>query len=64
MNCPECNEPCDRDSVDVGVGIISIPWFCTACAWDEDQAFPMSPSNWQDWLGAGPNPDSYLQNSC
>jgi hypothetical protein len=21
MNCPQCNEPCSRDEVDIGVGV-------------------------------------------
>jgi hypothetical protein len=33
--CPECNEECDRDEVDVEVGIIYGPWGCYSCGWSE-----------------------------
>lgn len=33
MRCPECGEPCDRDEVDVGVGVIHGPWWCPDCGW-------------------------------
>ena len=33
--CPECGESCDRDEVDVGVGIIYGPWGCYSCGWSE-----------------------------
>jgi hypothetical protein len=35
MKCPECGEDCDRDSVDIGVGIQYGPWGCYACGWSE-----------------------------
>lgn len=60
MKCPECDYPCDRESVDVGVGVIHSPWRCSKCGWDEDQAFPMSDDNWNDWLGEGPSPEAYV----
>lgn len=41
MDCPKCNEPCDRDSVDVGVGIIYGPYGC-ACGWSEDPRYDRS----------------------
>jgi hypothetical protein len=59
LHCPECNAPCWREEVDVGVGIIAGPWMCGECAWDEDQAFPMAGGNWNEWLGDGPKPDDY-----
>lgn len=41
MNCPLCNAECDRDSVDVGVGVIYGPYGC-ACGWSEDPQFDRS----------------------
>lgn len=35
MICPKCREDCDRDEVDVGVGVIYGPWGCYACGWSE-----------------------------
>lgn len=29
-NCPHCGAACDRESVDVGVGVIRGPWGCGA----------------------------------
>lgn len=37
-DCPHCGEPCDRDSADVGVGIIYGPWGCM-CGWSEDPRY-------------------------
>ncbi len=36
MKCPKCNEECDRDEVNVGVGIIYGPWYCLNCFWHEE----------------------------
>lgn len=36
MNCPKCETPCDRDEVDVGVGVICGPWRCNGCGWSDD----------------------------
>lgn len=36
MKCPKCNEECDQDEVDVGVGIIYGPARCPNCGWYED----------------------------
>ena len=33
QKCPKCGEDCDRDSVDVGVGVIHGPWGCPRCGW-------------------------------
>jgi hypothetical protein len=38
MICPECGAQCDRDSVDVGVGVIHGPWGCS-CGWSEDDEY-------------------------
>lgn len=54
MKCPECGAECWRNEVDVGVGIITDEWKCTECTWDEDQAFPMTKANWDEWLNEGP----------
>lgn len=35
MNCPECGAPCDRDEVDIGVGVQCGPWGCFDCGWTE-----------------------------
>lgn len=40
--CPKCDDPCDRDSVDVGVGIIHGPWGCSQCGWSEDPDYDRS----------------------
>ena len=50
MKCPECGASCWREEVDVGVGIISSPWVCSNCSWDEDQIYPMQPLDWESWL--------------
>lgn len=34
--CPRCGAPCERYDVDIGVGILYGPWFCTQCAYNED----------------------------
>lgn len=34
-NCPQCGNECDRDEVDVGVGVITGPWGCYGCGWSE-----------------------------
>ena len=50
MKCPECGANCWRDSVDVGVGVISDEWKCEVCDWTEDVGFPMDEDNWKEWL--------------
>lgn len=42
MNCPKCNTPCDRDEVDVGVGVVTGPWGCSNCHWSEDERYDLS----------------------
>lgn len=59
MKCPECGADCWREEVDVGVGLVTGPWMCTECHWDEDQEFPMTQDNWDQWLSEGPKPDDY-----
>jgi uncharacterized protein (UPF0212 family) len=36
MKCPKCDEECDVDEVDVGVGIIYGPPKCPNCGWSAD----------------------------
>ena len=42
MNCPKCGEECDRDSVDVGVGVIYGPWGCYCCGWSSSPEYDCS----------------------
>lgn len=37
LNCPKCGAQCDRDEVDIGVGIQCGPWHCSNswCGWSE-----------------------------
>lgn len=42
MNCPKCGEDCQRDEVDIGVGIQCGPWGCPRCGWSEDDAYDLS----------------------
>ena len=38
-DCPHCGEPCDRDSVDVGIGVIHGPWGCANCGWSSSPEY-------------------------
>lgn len=42
MKCPKCGGECDRDRVDIGVGIMHGPWGCTQCAWSESEEYDLS----------------------
>lgn len=42
MRCLNCNEQCDRDEVDVGVGIIYGPYGCGYCGWSESEEYDRS----------------------
>jgi hypothetical protein len=35
MKCPQCNDDCWRDEVDIGVGTQYGPWRCSSCGWYE-----------------------------
>ena len=35
MTCPKCDSVCDRDYVDVGIGVVCGPWFCPNCGWTQ-----------------------------
>lgn len=41
MTCPKCGEDCDRDEVDIGVGIMCGPWGCR-CGWSDDPEYDSS----------------------
>lgn len=40
--CEKCKTPCDRDEVDVGVGVIYGPWGCSNCGWSDDSRYDCS----------------------
>ena len=40
--CKNCNKSCQRESVDVGVGIIHGPYGCAECGWSEDPFYDRS----------------------
>ena len=40
--CPKCGEECQRDEVDVGVGVITGPWGCYSCGWSDDPRYDSS----------------------
>jgi hypothetical protein len=42
MRCPKCKEECDRDCVDIGVGIEYGPWGCPGCGWSEYSEYDLS----------------------
>lgn len=42
MDCPKCGNECDRDEVDVGVGVIYGPYGCYACGWSDDPEYDSS----------------------
>lgn len=42
MNCPKCGAECDRDSVDVGVGVMHGPYGCPGCGWSESEEYDLS----------------------
>ena len=39
MVCPECEEDCYRDEVDIGVGTIYGPWGCPRCGWSNSALY-------------------------
>lgn len=42
MKCPKCGEECQRDEVDIGVGIQYGPFGCPSCAWSEWKQYDLS----------------------
>jgi hypothetical protein len=59
VQCPKCSEDCDRDEVDVAVGVIYGPWGCY-CGWSEDSRYDRSDGPSPAQLE---NPDWYVD-SC
>lgn len=43
-SCPNCGDDgsLDRESVDVGVGILYGPWGCFSCGWSSEKRFDRS----------------------
>ncbi len=39
MICPNCGDSCERDEVDVGVGVVTGPWGCFSCGWSESSKY-------------------------
>jgi hypothetical protein len=50
MKCPECGAACWRNEVDIGIGLYTDYWRCSRCNWDELQNYPMTDTDWNDWL--------------
>jgi hypothetical protein len=50
LPCPLCGEPCDRDSVNVRVGIIRGPWGCQ-CGWSESPEYDCRHGTMRDEKG-------------
>jgi len=38
-DCPHCGSTCDRDEVDVEVGVIYGPWGCARCGWSSSPEY-------------------------
>ena len=38
MNCPQCDAECDRNEVDIGVGVQYGPFGCM-CGWSQDPRY-------------------------
>ena len=38
-DCPCCGSSCDREHVDVEVGVIYGPWGCGECGWSENPEY-------------------------
>ncbi len=38
-DCSHCGSLCDRDEVDVGVGVVHGPWGCANCGWSENPEY-------------------------
>lgn len=39
MDCPHCGEACNREEVDIEVGVIHGPWGCANCGWSENPEY-------------------------
>lgn len=53
--CPRCGQPVDRDSADVGVGVIYGPYGCS-CGWSESKEYDRL-------FGQGNAPEDYVQDT-
>lgn len=42
FKCPKCGSECDRDEVDIGVGVIYGPYGCFECYWSEYNEYDFS----------------------
>jgi hypothetical protein len=42
VKCLNCGMDCDRDEVDVGVGVIYGPYGCNSCGWSEAPEYDSS----------------------
>lgn len=56
MNCERCGNECDRDEVDVGVGVVYGPWGCYECGWSSDPRYDLQnieqpPDGYRDQFG-------------
>lgn len=40
--CPRCGGECERESADIGVGIIHGPYGCYECGWSEDFEYDLT----------------------
>ena len=55
MNCPKCKGFCERDDVDIGVGVIYGPYGCPGCGWSENPEYDHSQGPSPAQLKAGPD---------
>jgi ribosomal protein S27AE len=39
--CPKCGAGCERNEVDIGVGVQYGPWSCPDCGWSEETENPL-----------------------
>ncbi len=63
--CPKCGSECDREEVDIEVGVQYGSWYCLNCDWDEetelDRLLPKVPRCSCGSLPREPHkPDCYL----
>ena len=42
MKCPKCDCECQRDEVDIGVGVQFGPYGCPQCGWSQDPEYDLS----------------------
>lgn len=61
--CPECGGTCDRDSVDVGVGVIYGPWGCCDCGWGENGGARVEGDRYIDQFGGSTSIERMADNA-